>query len=507
MKRVAQFLGSIKIAVPLLVAIAVVLAYGTLYEARFGTAAVQRTVYTAWWFHLLLAFLAFNLALAAWQRYPWKRHHAPFVLAHIGIILILTGGIIGGRFGVEGQLFIPEGQASRTLETPGNVLVAHLPNPGVHQEIPVRFETQAWVHEPRLTVPLRREGRHIEITVDRYFPDAVVKEEVAGDGAEDNPAVEIELGHDGQQERVWLLARDAERFGMGWGEAHVLLLQPQTDAQREQLLGRSKEVAAPRGVVSLKLPGMDRPRDIAVPEQMGESLPMKGTPYTVTFKDYFPDFAIGERGLMSRSQQPNNPAVSFTLAGPEGSDAYLLFARHPEFQSMHGFAHVIAAEAGYAHAASAALPPNGIVLVVGDGGRLAAVLTDEAAARRQVLEAVEAGTGYTHPTLGYTFQVAAYHPRARLIQQVTNRSDDVRAQAIHLTAREGARAADTWVFLRGRVELPLGDHPLTVEFRPGQRELPFTIKLLDFRKIDYPGTQMAKAFESDVELTDAQRGL
>ena len=44
-----------------------------------------------------------NLAIAALQRYPWKKHHAPFVLAHLGIILILLGGILGGLFGAIGS--------------------------------------------------------------------------------------------------------------------------------------------------------------------------------------------------------------------------------------------------------------------------------------------------------------------------------------------------------------------------------------------------------------------
>ena len=102
-----RVLGSLQIAVPLLIAIAIVLAWGTIYETSFGTAAVQRFVYRAWWFQGLLGFLALNLAIAAWQRYPWKRRHLPFVLAHVGIILILLGGIIGGRWGIEGQLIIP----------------------------------------------------------------------------------------------------------------------------------------------------------------------------------------------------------------------------------------------------------------------------------------------------------------------------------------------------------------------------------------------------------------
>ncbi len=111
MNKLVRWLGSLRIAVPLLITIAGVLAWGTIYETRFGTAAVQRFVYRAWWFQGLLAFLAANLAIAALQRYPWKRHHAPFVLAHLGIILILLGGILGGIFGIEGQIIIPGGQA------------------------------------------------------------------------------------------------------------------------------------------------------------------------------------------------------------------------------------------------------------------------------------------------------------------------------------------------------------------------------------------------------------
>ena len=79
-------MGSLAMAVSLLVAIAVVLAWGTIYEARHGTASVQRFIYHAWWFQALLAFLGINLAVAALERWPWQRRHIPFVLAHIGSI-------------------------------------------------------------------------------------------------------------------------------------------------------------------------------------------------------------------------------------------------------------------------------------------------------------------------------------------------------------------------------------------------------------------------------------
>src|SRR3989338_7049222 len=134
--RLLKMLGSLTLAAPLLVVIAGVLAWGTIYETRFGTAAVQRFVYQAWWFQALLGFLAVNLAVAALARFPWNRRQLPFLLAHLGIILILVGGIIGGRFGIEGQMIIPEGQDSHVLELPIKQLVVHQPNPGTHASRP-----------------------------------------------------------------------------------------------------------------------------------------------------------------------------------------------------------------------------------------------------------------------------------------------------------------------------------------------------------------------------------
>lgn len=506
MQRLLRLLGSIKIAVPLLVTIAVVLAWGTIYESLYGTAAVQRFIYHSWAFQALLAFLAANLAIAAYARYPWKRKHVPFVLAHIGIILILTGGIIGARWGIEGQLIIPEGQAQKTLETPGNVLVIHDAKQGLHQVVPTRFETQAWVHEPDLAVPVRLGQRLIELRVERYFPDAMVEEQVAPEGADEWPAVQLVLGSDEQQQAVWLFARDPHRFGAGFGDLHLLFLEPESEAQRKQLLGLEKSSLPVRGSVSVLFPGRAKAYTIVVPDPIDQNVPIEGTPYRITFKEYFPDFALSPQGPVNRSQEPNNPAVALTLQGPEGVDAHLLFALHPDFAMLHGRSQKIKAEVRYAHAASSLLPPNAVVLVRQPQDRLSAVLTDGEGSR-QLIDPVSVGQLYTHAASSQLFTVAAYYPQAKIEQKITNRGNDVRQEYLYISAREEDKVASGWLPLRQSIELALGSDPITVEFGPGQRELPVTVKLLDFRKIDYPGTDMAAGFESDVELTDLKRGI
>jgi cytochrome c biogenesis protein ResB len=144
-RLILRSLGSLPMAVVSLLAIGAVLGWGTLYEARFGTTAAQRFVYGSWWFQALLSFLGVNLAVAALERRPWQRRHLPFLLAHLGIILILCGGILGGRLGIEGQLIIPEGQAQRLLRLPQKVLTIEDVQGQAAVQVPTAFDARAWV--------------------------------------------------------------------------------------------------------------------------------------------------------------------------------------------------------------------------------------------------------------------------------------------------------------------------------------------------------------------------
>jgi hypothetical protein len=502
-----RWVGSIRIAVPLLVVIAAVLAYGTIYETRFGTAAVQRFVYQAWWFQALLAFLCANLTVSALQRWPWKPRHAPFLLAHLGIILILVGGIIGARWAVEGQLIIPEGQAERVLLLPQTVLSVEQPaGQAAPQLIPTRYDTRAWEHEPNHRVPLVIGDQAAELRVDRYYPNAQFTEVVTGDGDTDNPAIELVLGDDAQEDSVWLFSRDPERGAVGWGSVHALFVEPAGEDQARQLFGLAGGAPAhPRGVVVLAFEALGLRREVPVPADLSRPVPVDGTPYTIQFKDYFPDFAILEHGVGNRSEEPNNPAVSFVLNGPEGSDAHLLFALHPDFAAMHGRQHTIPAQATFQHAGSASVPPQAIAIVRHASGALTALLTGDAGQRH--VAPVEVGRRYQHPWTETHFTVRAARARAAIRQDVSNKNDQIKREALHVTLQRGQDVGHAWLTMDAPTPVAIGGHDVVLTYARARREVPVTIKLLDFRKIDYPGTQTAAGFEADVQLTDSPRGL
>jgi hypothetical protein len=101
-----RWLGSLRLAVILLVILALACAVATLCESRFvADAYVYRNP-------LLipgLFLLCLNLACSAWARWPWERRHLGFVITHGGIIILLAGAVIGHFFGFEASVSLEKG--------------------------------------------------------------------------------------------------------------------------------------------------------------------------------------------------------------------------------------------------------------------------------------------------------------------------------------------------------------------------------------------------------------
>jgi ABC-type transport system involved in cytochrome c biogenesis permease subunit len=108
-------LGSIKVAIGLLVVVLLALAAGTIVESMRGSDAASRFVYDAPWFRILLLAFALNVLLSLVDLYPWGRHRIGFVLTHGSMLLILAGAAITLLFKVEGRLALWEGEESAVV--------------------------------------------------------------------------------------------------------------------------------------------------------------------------------------------------------------------------------------------------------------------------------------------------------------------------------------------------------------------------------------------------------
>ena len=71
--QVFDFFSSIKLAVILILSLAIIFATGTFYEAAHGTDNAQRVIYKSWYVSVEMFLLIVNLACAAIDRLPWKK--------------------------------------------------------------------------------------------------------------------------------------------------------------------------------------------------------------------------------------------------------------------------------------------------------------------------------------------------------------------------------------------------------------------------------------------------
>ncbi len=116
--QMLNWFASLKLAVVLLLVLAAVLAAATILESAKGPEYAQWYVYKNPWFMALVGLLALNILAAMIVRFPWRWRHTGFLLAHVGVLVVLAGAIASFLAGVEGQLSLEEGQSGDTLVMP-----------------------------------------------------------------------------------------------------------------------------------------------------------------------------------------------------------------------------------------------------------------------------------------------------------------------------------------------------------------------------------------------------
>lgn len=120
-----KFSTSFQLGIPILIAIAILTAAGTIVEAIYNDAGMaRRLVYDSWMMWVTMGLLVYNLLAVVIDRLPWKLQHYPFVTVHFGIIILVFGGWVTGKYGVDGTLAIPiGGQSKQVIIPPTDFLV------------------------------------------------------------------------------------------------------------------------------------------------------------------------------------------------------------------------------------------------------------------------------------------------------------------------------------------------------------------------------------------------
>jgi hypothetical protein len=119
LKRIYHFLGSVYFAILIIVLTAVYTIVGTIIESK--TQSHLKAAYFTYenpFFRFLLFLFFVNILIAALRRYPFKVGHIPFLMTHLGLLMILSGCIVKSFTGLQGFMLLKEGTASNTIEIP-----------------------------------------------------------------------------------------------------------------------------------------------------------------------------------------------------------------------------------------------------------------------------------------------------------------------------------------------------------------------------------------------------
>lgn len=249
--RMLAFLSSLRLAVVTMLTLGAVCGYATFYEMQHGTPAAQRDIYLTPWFAAILGLLGLNVFAVMVSRYPWTKHHAGFLIAHVGILLLLVGSVVSLYRGLDSNMALFEGETSDRVALLEKALQVSAPGLGVSGTFPVAFEKNAPAPGREKRFPV---GGDVVLVADEYHPHVSVVEafEPAPTGV---PALHFLLQAPMATQEQWLVADDPQKSHLDLGMVSFGFHAASSDAQVKELLAHSEGanhlsfVAAPDGTL------------------------------------------------------------------------------------------------------------------------------------------------------------------------------------------------------------------------------------------------------------------
>lgn len=474
--RIARFIGSVRCAVPALALSVAAMIWGTYIESTQSRAAAAAQVYGSWWFILLMGVICACLILSVAVRYPWKPKHTGFIIVHASLISLIAIGFFTMFTKIEGRVILEEGDRASTAITEERWV--ELLEPG-------QFSGFATAARDILDGDGVVELNGASINVLGRWENSVEQTSVTDGGTEPFHALQIAAG-DGAWE-----ASTAEWLGQ---------LGPQEPPYPGDAVGFSLRIvpvgevwtppeSGPRAVL-LDGSGTEYPLD-AADETLGDS------GWSLTNVALFQRATIGGAGLVDREDGPVNWAAQVLLTHEDGSvERQIVFEKFRGDPFVRQQAGARASSFRLAYVGPSFTEPT-LAIMRSDEGEMSAVYAEPG------------GDVQTFEHDGqWPWQFAVAGTPVSVLQSYGNaQASTVRVEApsadsvtpVLLVESDTGPAQLVW---NTPALVVVDDQELLLRYGPERVVLPFALELVDFRKMDYPGSDMAMAYESDVIVTD-----
>lgn len=490
--KTIHILGSLKLALLLLATIAVACAVATFYESSFNTKIARAYIYKAPWFLVWLGVLCVNLIAVTITRWPWQKKHTGFIVTHYGIVILLIGAVIGSKFGFEGNVTIHKDGAPVNRITTSHSVV-QFDDPLGEAAVLLPFDAELALPSETRPKVFRPPGFDVEIVVDDHS-DRLVQEEKLVSSPQGGPGVMMDfstammgqnvampfaLRADGGMERdffglatIAYLPKLPERTPKRISETRMVFAKFAPVSQSEtQSVGLDVHLSADGATITAGAPGQE-PQTWKREEVLGRKIEIGNAALEVL--SYWPDFKLENGQPVSLSNDPNNPAVLVRITGseaaPSGGSARPLLEMAPD--------------------------ADGITYQLSRGGQI--VGSGRA----------KAGESFALGWADWTATVREFLPQAAIAADFVpgpEGSEGIPGFRARLRDAAGEGPAK-WVASGAFTTLLHPKSPVRVIYGLESKEVPFSIRLVDFEVPRLEGTETPSNFIATVEFRDSKTG-
>ena len=487
--RIIRFLGSIKLAVPLLSTIIGILIWATFYESEVGTTTVQQEVYKSPWFGALMFLLALNLGMSALSRYPWRgARKIGFALTHIGLIVIIAGSAAVIHLGVEGMLLVrTDSDANNQIRIEGDTLDVMSPDGTIER-------ANIFIKDDGSVNPQYVGGLELEA----YSDDTVRTVNFVEGGKVANPAVTLSLYSDrmGQAVERSLAVAPKGYDTEAIGPAELDIIKVNNSAELQQLLSPPAEVKQPLwGEINVNYDNEAKAIDLK--EQAGNTIKIKDL--EVKLLEFFPDFRLDENNRpISVSNQLNNPGVLLQIANNNGVERWFVFGN----EAINPIHAVISGTAinnlQISYNLQQPQVTNFFKVIVAEDNQLYYAAKSSGgfkSGKYAVGEAVTPGWA------DFTITLTKYIPNARLERNIVV-SDEPGLETAPALLVKTESGKETWIPWAEPTAIEDDNGEYFAAFSPKLLQIPFGVKLEDFIVDRNEGSESVAMWTSKIRIDD-----
>jgi cytochrome c-type biogenesis protein CcsB len=172
MKKIWNFVSSMRMTAFLLTVFAVAIGVATFIESDFSTQTAQAEVYNARWFEVLLGLLALNLMSSMVRHSMLQQKKWNIVLFHGSFLVILIGAAVTRYAGYEGSMHIRENETENRITTRETYVRALFEK----EEQKLEFKKEIFfseLSENHFDEDVKVDGERVNISLVEYIPNAV----------------------------------------------------------------------------------------------------------------------------------------------------------------------------------------------------------------------------------------------------------------------------------------------------------------------------------------------